>query len=450
MLKVFFRRVGLAYAGVLLCGAIWPDAAAAQTGQTAQIPLQFDFLNPGARSLGLGSAFIAVADDATGAFTNPAGLTQILRPEASIEGRYRSLDTSFLSGGRLSGTVTNTGIDTINGAQYGVSGDTAFRPYFLSIVVPVGRASIAAHRHELVLQENSFLSNGPFQEARIGSAVVNNVRNLGLAGDRSIKVDNYGVAAGFKVSNNVSLGADLAIYKFKVTSSFGALGFKSGPFSEADPATRGQGSTTTQSGSDTQIGFNAGVLVTVNPKVRVGAVYRTGTDFDFSQTSVVPSVSNTTQTGQFRTPMVGGIGVRVQPSDSWSFAVDYNRVQYSRLTTDYITFQVDPTVASRVGIPDGNEFHLGSEYTFLKAPRTPTIRAGVWYDPKHAVEYSSDNSSSAEDVRLRGVFPGGESLWHYCAGFGVPFSTLFEFNLGADIAKERRYVSASVVVRFHK
>jgi len=58
---------------------LWPAAAFAQSGQTAQIPLQFDFLNPGARSLGLGSAFTAVADDATAAFTNPAGLRRLVR-----------------------------------------------------------------------------------------------------------------------------------------------------------------------------------------------------------------------------------------------------------------------------------------------------------------------------------------------------------------------------------
>src|SRR5262249_2850680 len=60
-----------------------PTAARAQA--TAQIPLQFDFLDPGARSLALGSAFIAVADDATAAFTNPAGLTFMVKPEVSAE-----------------------------------------------------------------------------------------------------------------------------------------------------------------------------------------------------------------------------------------------------------------------------------------------------------------------------------------------------------------------------
>ena len=49
------------------------------------------FTNPGARSIGLGGAFAAIADDATAAFANPAGLVQILRPEISIELRFTSL-----------------------------------------------------------------------------------------------------------------------------------------------------------------------------------------------------------------------------------------------------------------------------------------------------------------------------------------------------------------------
>src|SRR3954466_16218505 len=110
----------------------------AQTGQTAQIPLQFDFLNPGAHSLALGSAFVAVAEDATTAFTNPAGLTLTYRPEISAEMRYRVLDTPYLSGGRLSGDLSG-GLDSVKGATYGISADAALRPYFVGFVYPIKR-----------------------------------------------------------------------------------------------------------------------------------------------------------------------------------------------------------------------------------------------------------------------------------------------------------------------
>src|SRR5712692_400351 len=43
-------------------------------------------LGVGARPLGMGGAFVAVADDATAASWNPAGLALLLHPEVSIVG----------------------------------------------------------------------------------------------------------------------------------------------------------------------------------------------------------------------------------------------------------------------------------------------------------------------------------------------------------------------------
>jgi long-chain fatty acid transport protein len=49
---------------------------------------QFNFNNPGARSLGMGGAFVAVADDATAVIANPAGLVILQRPELSGEVKF--------------------------------------------------------------------------------------------------------------------------------------------------------------------------------------------------------------------------------------------------------------------------------------------------------------------------------------------------------------------------
>src|SRR5205814_4122663 len=94
--------------------------------------------------------------------------------------------------------------------------------------------------------------------------------------------------------------------------------------------------------------------------------------------------------------------------------------------------QVDPAVAGRVGIQDGNEFHFGAEYTFVQTANKLSLRAGVWFDPDHAVQYASDGSGSDLDTRLKAVFPGGADAWHYCAGFGIPLSRAYEINFGSD------------------
>jgi hypothetical protein len=43
------------------------------SGVRAQEVIEPAMVNPGARSLGLGGAFVALADDATAAYANPAG-----------------------------------------------------------------------------------------------------------------------------------------------------------------------------------------------------------------------------------------------------------------------------------------------------------------------------------------------------------------------------------------
>ena len=51
----------------------------------------------GARAAGLGGAFIAVADDATAIVWNPAGLTQLYRPEISIVTKFNAEDWEYKS-----------------------------------------------------------------------------------------------------------------------------------------------------------------------------------------------------------------------------------------------------------------------------------------------------------------------------------------------------------------
>jgi hypothetical protein len=53
----------------------------------------------GARALGIGGAFISIADDATAASWNPGGLLQLKKPEISIVGSYFSGNTAYETSG---------------------------------------------------------------------------------------------------------------------------------------------------------------------------------------------------------------------------------------------------------------------------------------------------------------------------------------------------------------
>src|SRR5437879_12547863 len=75
------------------------SAAAQNTDIESLSGLQFNFGNPGARSLGMGGAFLGLADDASAAEANPAGLTILRKPEISVEGRNYEEQQLFSTSG---------------------------------------------------------------------------------------------------------------------------------------------------------------------------------------------------------------------------------------------------------------------------------------------------------------------------------------------------------------
>src|ERR671931_4826 len=75
------------------------SASAQNTDIESLSGLTFNFGNPGARSLGMGGAFLGLADDASAAEANPAGLTILRRPEVSLEVRNYQEQQLFTTSG---------------------------------------------------------------------------------------------------------------------------------------------------------------------------------------------------------------------------------------------------------------------------------------------------------------------------------------------------------------
>src|SRR6476659_7541126 len=122
-----------------LCTLAALPLAAPNTDIESLSGLQFNFGNPGARSLGMGGAFLGLADDASAAEANPAGLTILRKPEFSIEGRNYMQDQVL--------TTSGTYPDLVR---------TPFSNYsdrielsFASIVAPIGdNFTIGGYYHE--------------------------------------------------------------------------------------------------------------------------------------------------------------------------------------------------------------------------------------------------------------------------------------------------------------
>ena len=89
-----FRYKILLFAIACLAAA---SSAFAITDEEIFRSFEFSFINPGARSGAMGGAFIALADDATAAEANPAGLTILTKPEVSFEYRHTETDADELN-----------------------------------------------------------------------------------------------------------------------------------------------------------------------------------------------------------------------------------------------------------------------------------------------------------------------------------------------------------------
>ena len=84
-------RIGIAALAIAaLAGTLAGPLNAAGTSSA-----QFLKLGAGARAAGMGDAFVAVADDATGAYWNPAGLGQIQSPEIAFMHNDWLVDTQY-------------------------------------------------------------------------------------------------------------------------------------------------------------------------------------------------------------------------------------------------------------------------------------------------------------------------------------------------------------------
>lgn len=123
-------------------------------------------------------------------------------------------------------------------------------------------------------------------------------------------------------------------------------------------------------------------------------------------------------------------------------------VQYSALKTDLVTSQLDREIsADRFVIQDGHELHAGLEYVFTGVAKTPGVRVGVWYDPKHSIEYRPTSERSLDDELFSAYLPAGKNLIHVTFGAGFPVSPQFEINGAADVSSRTRVGSVSLVVR---
>ena len=417
-------------------------AADASAQSSLQVPIQFDFLNPSARSLALGGAFVGLADDATAALVNPAGLIGLTRKEVSLEGRFRHMTQPFLVGGRLSGRITGKPQDNIQGPDFAPISDSGFGLSFLSVVIPRGRFRIAGFRHELISLEQDFASRGVFQNPGFET------RDHAFTGLRTLNVDTYGASAAVEF-RHASVGAGILVQDF-------SLGFEFDRFLHENQDLYGAPDPTqkvfhfSQDGDDISVGGVVGVVVPVSA-AKIGASYKRSPRSEFSSLSAPTGGTQQHTTSTFKVPDTFAVGVSMAFTSSFLITSEYTRVLHSQLFSDYVSVLAGQgETRDRIAnftIDDSNEFHLGAEYLVPVRGR-PAIRLGVWFDPDHSVHYASTPANDLLDERIGIALSSGRDLWHYTGGTMLAVHPRMDISAGIDWSKQATRVSASAIIHF--
>lgn len=432
--------------------------AAGQSNDEVQASVQFNFSTPGARSLGLGGAFVAAADDATAAYANPAGLGQLAEPEVSVELRSWSYATRWADRGHLPAEgVTGIGTDIFDGLREGRGSDDAAALSFLSLSYSGRRWTLGLYRHQLADFGANLESHGPFVGTRDRTTRVFPFRS-----SFELEIAGVGLAGSYRLGNGLFVGGGATRYDFGLdgrteryyreepTGDPVTDALTGNHFGPADFLPANLANLQTQTGSDADWAMTLGGLWRIDSRWSVGSVYRQGPAFRFGATftdgprglhpgEVDPSLGGR---GVYRVPDVFALGVAFRPTDELLIALDWDRVEYSDLGDDPVNLlRAAEGRLDDFRLDDADEIHLGVEYQRLDARLPWALRLGGWLDPDHQLRYVGTSET------LGARFRRGSDDLHLAAGLGLALRRA-QVDLGYDRSDRLQTVSLSTVVRF--
>ncbi|MCB1034726.1 MAG: outer membrane protein transport protein [Acidobacteria bacterium] len=417
--------------GALVLGPFLGLSGPAQA-QPLTIPrFDFSFSNPGARSLGLGGAFAALADDATAAYANPAGLVQLTEAEVSVEARLWGRSPTFLAGGRFDGQPSGSGVDTDSTILVGRDRSEDLGPSFVSLVLPKKRWCFALYGHQTakfrqMAESQGFFFDDEFEPGGVG-------RFPATRESVDLEVTSLGAAAGWRFNDGWSLGLGLVFSDTSLDTRTDAfLPDDDSPAAQTGPISflpERRLSTTTVRAKGTQVTVTGGLLWRPSERFSAGLFYRQGAEVDGSYEvetgPVLPFEDRFSTRAVFSVPTVAGAGVAYRCAGGrLTLAAEVDRVSYSGLVE--IVENDEVSVEGRE-YQDAWDYRAGAELALLRRSPILAFRTGIWIE---------DNG---QDL-LRKDFT------HYTAGLGLAAES-FQIDLGADLSEEIDTLSLSFIYR---
>jgi long-subunit fatty acid transport protein len=432
-------------------------------GAQIQINSTPSVVGSGARALGMGGAFIAIADDATAASWNPGGLTQLERPEASLVYGFNWRSERFNSS-----------------AYPGLGGDNDVQfsdINFASVVYPVpwtfrGRnvvLSLSYLKHydfdrNLDINLRNFLgTQGPAGASRL----------LNLEYSQRGMLGSLSPAVGFELTERLSLGVVMNLYdqdllpdnEWKTRQSGSIRTRLNGSansnflqmFSREEDYTNFEGTN-----------YTLGAFFRATERLNLGLVYHTRftADVDYERRDRTHLFGNLTRFRSQRDreitfPEAWGIGAAYRlPNDKLTLSLDVTRREWDKFviidewellsTLGASDFRL-PRNRRLSGVTGGpKEFvdhdptytvRLGAEYVFVNEQKPkqnflPSLRGGLFYDPEPSSgrENSPFGQLLLYDVQRRGK-GDPDDFYGVAVGAGV----LIKNRINIDAAYQYRW-----------
>ena len=324
---------------------------------TEQSRTAFTIQGAGARAMGLGGAFIGVADDATAVTFNPAGLAQMVRPELSFVGQGINRDEAFQDAQTVAGARTLLVDDSL-------ISNSRFDPLLVSGTIPIrveGRTLAIQFSIQRLIPLGEASARSMMERPVDGSAPTQLHQNI----DQHGQIDLYSFAAAFEASQRVLLGFSVNYWrgswdlKTRSTSATAATNTYV-EFSQNNHLEGGN--------------YNLGFLwrwptwsLGINRSTAFHADYTYSAGFSSSATPA--PVTAAPYTTGLHWPSTLGVGLAFRPTDRWLAALDLVRTPWSqarymseRENLNGLNF-FDMSKGNRT--PDATQFHLGVERLLL-------------------------------------------------------------------------------------
>lgn len=434
MRRTCFCWVGLATLAITL---LLPAVLHAQADGEYWGLAQFNFQNPGARARALGGAFVALADDATAAYSNPAGLAFLTRWEVGLE--YSSVavegQAAQLAGDYQSNYRPNVQSFDADGLTFG------------SIVIPLkkGRATASVFYSSLSPLSNakgSFGAGGgvvllPSFEASDGFEFFPALAFL------QAKNEVAGASLGVRLSDRFSIGGTVGVTELQLDGyaerySYEYQTLYNYQYSIVDK----------EQDTFATVGF----VWAPSEKWTIGGSWQKESSFDVSSKAYIAGTGKEYRdiSSTFRIPTKWALGLAFRISDAWVLSLEADRIEYSDtyrgMNEESFFKEFDAPTDSEYGFSAANvtELHLGSEYSWFSRGGTGfSVRLGVWQDTEHLPHFTGATPHYRERTPK-----WDDKIVHYAGGFGLSFKHLM-LDLAYDYTSDNGTASiGSLVFRF--